>query len=61
MQQRPAYKELVSGIRSAIQKLDSTDFIAVVNNPCNTEFVTADEQKQALGQGVVVQVNGVNA
>lgn len=55
-----AFKALVSGLRSALVKLDATDSIEVVNNPCNTEFVSADEQKQALGQGVVVKVNGVN-
>jgi hypothetical protein len=56
-----AYQALISGLRSAIENLDSTDSIAVVDNPCNTEFVTAVEQQQVLGQGVVVKVNGVNA
>ena len=55
-----AFKALVSGLRATLAKLDATDSIKVVNNPCNTEFVTADEQKQALGQGVIVKVNGVN-
>lgn len=56
-----AFEALVSGLRSALAELDATDSIAVVSNPCNTEFVTALEQMQALGQGVVVKVNGVNA
>ena len=56
-----AYSALISGLRSALAKLDSTDAIAVVNNPCNTEFVNASEQQQVLGQGVVIKVNGVNA
>lgn len=56
-----AYQELVSKLSSALTNLDATDAIAIVNNPCNTEFVTAPEQKQVLAQGVVVKVNGVNA
>lgn len=56
-----AYKALISGLQAALAKLDSSDSIAVVNNPCNTEFVTAPEQKNVLGQGVVVKVNGTNA
>ncbi|MDD2546726.1 MAG: hypothetical protein PHI55_10665 [Burkholderiaceae bacterium] len=56
-----AYQALVAGLCSALAKLDATDSIAVVNNPCNTEFVTAPEQQKVLGHGVVVKVNGVNA
>ena len=56
-----AYKLLISELGSALAKLDTTDSIAVVNNPCNTEFVTADEQKKILGQGIIVQVNGAKA
>ena len=56
-----AYEALVSELRAALAKLDAEDSIAVVNNPCNTDFVTAPEQQQMLGQGVVVKVNGVNA
>ncbi|MEI6030984.1 MAG: hypothetical protein WCQ20_07445 [Synechococcaceae cyanobacterium ELA739] len=52
-----AFGALVSGLRSALAKLDATDSIAVVKNPCNTEFVSAQEQEQALGQGVVVNFN----
>ncbi|MFZ1643847.1 MAG: hypothetical protein WAV07_20950 [Candidatus Contendobacter sp.] len=56
-----AYQDLVSKLSTALTKLDATDAIAIVDNPCNTEFVTAREQKQVLGQSVVVKVNGVNA
>lgn len=55
-----AYQGLVSMLGAAITKLDATDSISIVDNPCNTEFVTAPEQKQVLGQGVVVKVNGIN-
>lgn len=55
-----AFKALVTGLRSKLDRLDTTDSIEVVNNPCNTEFVTAPEQQQVLGQKVVVQVNGVD-
>lgn len=55
------FKALVSELCSALAKLDATDSIEVVNNPCNTEFVSAEEQRQALGQGVVVKVNSVKA
>ena len=56
-----AYKALVAKLRSELVKLDSTDAIAVVNNPCGTEFVTANEQQQILGQGIVVKANEINA
>lgn len=56
-----AYTSLITGLRAALTKLDATDAIAVVHNPCNAEFVNARDQTQALGQGVVVQVNGVDA
>ena len=55
-----AYNNLVSSLISALCKLDPTDSIAAVNNPCNTEFVTALEQEKVLAEGVVVKVNGVN-
>jgi len=50
-----AYEALVSGIRSALAKLDASDVIAEVNNPCNTEFIDAASQKQILGANVVVK------
>lgn len=53
-----AYQALVSKLSTALTKLDTTDVIAVVDNPCNTEFISASEQKQVLAQGVVVKVNG---
>lgn len=56
-----AYKSLISGLSSALASLDATDSIAEVNNPCNTEFVTSDEQKEILGEGVIVKVNGAVA
>jgi len=56
-----AFQRLVTNLNSPLTKLDATDAIAVVNNPCNTEFVTAPEQKKVLAQGVVVKVNGINA
>lgn len=55
-----AYQTLISGIRSALAKLDSSDAISEVNNPCNTEFIDATEQKQLLGANVVVKLNGAN-
>ena len=56
-----AYQGLVSKLSTELTKLDATDSITIVDNPCNTEFVTALEQKQVLGQGVVVKVNGIDA
>lgn len=56
-----AYQKLVTGLRTALAKLDATDAIAIVNNPCNTEFVNATEQQEILGQNVVVKVNGINS
>lgn len=56
-----AYQTLVSQLREALAKLDATDAIIVVNNPCNTEFVSASEQRRLLGEGVTVQENGVDA
>jgi len=56
-----AYKSLISELRSTLANLDVTDSISVVNNPCNTEFVTGTEQNEVLGQEVIVQVNGVDA
>ncbi len=55
-----AYQALVSGVRSGLAKLDSSDAIVEVNNPCNTEFISANEQKQLLGDAVVIKVNGEN-
>jgi hypothetical protein len=55
-----AYQELIIELSSKLAKLDTTDAIAVVNNPCNTEFVTAQEQKQILGENVIIKVNGIN-
>lgn len=56
-----AYQDLVSKLSTALTKLDTTDAIAVVDNPYNTEFISASEQKQVLAQGVVVMVNGLSA
>ena len=56
-----AFESLISSFRSALAKLDPNDSIAVVDNPCNTEFFTADAQKQVLGQDVKVKVNGNDA
>jgi hypothetical protein len=56
-----AYKLLISELSSVLATLDATDSIAKVNNPCNTEFVTSEEQKEILGHGVIVKVNGAVA
>lgn len=55
-----AYQALVLGVRSALAKLDSSDGIAEVNNPCNTELIDAGEQRRLLGNNVLVKVNGTN-
>lgn len=56
-----AYQGLISKLRTALTQLDAVDSIGVVDNPCNTEFISASEQKEVLGQGVIVKVNGINA
>jgi hypothetical protein len=35
-----------------------TYLIAVIDNPCNTEFVNAEEQRIAVGSHVAITVNG---
>lgn len=56
-----AFKGLIANLTTALSKLDPTDTIAVVNNPCNTELLTALEQKKFLAPDVVVKVNGSNS
>ncbi len=56
-----AYRSLISGLKETLLQLDATDSISVTDNPCNAPFVTATDQKNVLGQDVVVKVNGVNA
>ena len=56
-----ACKSLISELSSTLAGLDATDSIAEVNNPCNTEFMTADDQKNILGDEVIVKVNGAVA
>jgi len=53
-----AYLSFLSRFRSALEKLDSSDAIAEVDNPCNTELISPDDQRRILGKGVVVLVNG---
>ena len=53
-----AYTSLISTLTNSLKNLDTTDEIAEIDNPCNTEFISASEQKQIVGQNVLVKVNG---
>lgn len=54
-----AYTSLISGIISALKKIDPTDEICEIDNDCNAPFISAMEQKQIVGNNVLVKVNGI--
>ena len=54
-----AFEALILSLRLSLAKHDELDQISLVDNLCNTEFVSASEQKKVLGEEVVVKVNGV--
>lgn len=55
-----ACQELISKLNTALAKLDAADSIPFVDNPCNTEFITAAEQKRIFGKDFIVKVNGID-
>jgi len=44
-------------IISALNDIDTTDYIVVVNNPCNAEYVTINDQQKIVGPSVKVLLN----
>lgn len=53
-----AFNNLIIKLRHILNQQDPTDVIDTINNPNNTELITAPEQQQILGQGVTIKVNG---
>ena len=53
-----AFKALINGLVKSLSNLDKADSISEINNPCNTEFVTKEEQDNVVGSAVSVLVNG---
>jgi|WetSurMetagenome_2_1015567.scaffolds.fasta_scaffold24036_2 hypothetical protein len=57
-----AYKLLISKLNSILKELSPTDSIQSIDNPLNTEFITAKEQheivKSIVQSPVVIKVNG---
>ena len=53
-----AFQALIQGLTQSLSKLDSTDSLSVIDNPCNTEFIDKITQEKISGQSVSVLVNG---
>lgn len=53
----PTALDVFKKIISALNDIDSTDSIVVVNNPCNAEYVTVKDQQQVVGAAVKVLLN----
>ena len=52
------FRMLIEKLLGEISRLDPTDSIAIVDNPCNTEFINAEEQRRVAGPNVIIKVNG---
>ncbi|KAB7698187.1 hypothetical protein [Plesiomonas shigelloides] len=53
-----AFKALIQGLTQSLSNLDATDSVAVIDNPCNTEFIKKIDQETIVGSSVSVLVNG---
>jgi len=54
-----AYERLIAELRVRLENHDPSDSISTIDNPCNTEFLTASDQKNIVGLAVEVRVNGL--
>jgi hypothetical protein len=52
-----AFSELIKCLSKSLINSDPEDSITKVNNPCNTEFITKEEQKTILKSDVTITVN----
>ncbi|MGI1670310.1 MAG: hypothetical protein K6L74_08285 [Neptuniibacter sp.] len=53
-----AFQALIQGLNQSLSKLDCTDSISVIDNPCNTEFINKTDQNNICGSSVSVLING---
>lgn len=53
---KTAFSEVISAIQRHCQR-NGNPTLVKVNNPCNCEFLTAQEQQHVVGQAVSVVVN----
>lgn len=56
-----AFKNLISKLRNSLDKLDPSDAIKSVDNTCNAELLSAEQQRKVLNSNVLIRVNGQDA
>mgnify|MGYP001034166632 CR=1 FL=1 len=53
-----AFRNLISKLKSWLSEMDPNDAIDSIDNPCNTEFLEAEQQCKALDSNTSIKVNG---
>lgn len=53
-----AFNDLIQKLTQLLSKLDATDSVSMIDNPCNTEFINKIDQEHIVDNSVFVLVNG---
>ena len=55
---RDVFRALLESLRAEIRAIDPTNSIAAIDNPCDAEFVSAEDQRTIAGRSVTITMNG---